>query len=241
MKSRRTTIPIFLMILCFILVTIPVSGDTGSDGNTLTRGGRFTITITGTPNTPYYFWLANTYSMSGEPGDQPPVVEGDQYNVAQDPPGGPYTIGSYAYYNGNGRTIRDDVAPSAAGMPATNYYGKVTTSANGQGVVTFLTSSATATRSFSVKAENPASASSGNILVEEILYSRTTPPTLRTTVPTPAVTLTTPQTPISVPTTLSTSNIPPATPSPTPTRSDPTAVIALTALGISLWAAGRKI
>jgi hypothetical protein len=238
LKSRRTIIPIILIILCFVLVTIPVAGDTGSDGDTLTRGGRFTITITGTPNTPYYFWLANTYSMSGEPGDQPPVVEGDQYNVVQDPAGGPYTLGSYAYYNGNGRTIRDDVAPSTSGMPATNYYGQVTTSANGRGVVTFLTSSATATRSFSVKAENPASASSGNILVEEILYSRTTPPTLRTTVPTPVVTLTTLQT--SVPTTLSTPNIPPATPSPTPTRSDPTAGIVLIAIGTGLWTAARK-
>ncbi len=53
-------IAIMGMILFFPLVS---ADDTG-----LTRGSRFTITVTGTPNTPYYVWLTRTSTMSGEPG-----------------------------------------------------------------------------------------------------------------------------------------------------------------------------
>ena len=239
MTHRPARLLILLIIACFILVTLPVSGDTGSTGNALTRGGRFSITITGTPNTPYYFWLARTYSMSGKPGDQPPVVQANQLNVEQDPAGGPYPIGSYAYYNGNGRTILDDVAASTPGMPNTSYYGQVTTGPNGRAIVTFLTSSATATRSFSVKTENPDSPSGGNDLVEETVYSRTTPATPRATTPlaTHTVQLTPEQTVVS---TLPTATTPPATPVPPPTHANPMPVIVLIAIGAGLLGISRK-
>nr|WP_320162644.1 hypothetical protein [uncultured Methanoregula sp.] len=241
MKRRTECILIILLVFCFILVILPVSADTGSSANTLTRGGRFSITITCTPNTAYYFWLARTYSMSGKPGDQPPVVQGNQYNVEQDPSDGPYTIGSYAYYNGNGRTILDDVAASSPEMPNTSYYGRVTTGADGRAIVLFRTSSATATRSFSVKAENPASAASGNVLVEETVYSRTTPATPQSMPPTTENPLTTQQTPVYAPATaFPTTTVPPVTPSLPPTRSDPMAGIVLIAIGTGLWAAARK-
>ncbi len=139
--------------------------------------GSFSVKVTGLPNTQYYFWLTGTFSMSGEPGDQPPVVMANQANVRQDPPGGPYTIGSYEYSNGGGRTILDDVAPSSASMSNTNYYGLVTTDSSGQAIVTFLTSSATATRSFSVRAENHESAAGVGVYLQETVFSRTTPPT----------------------------------------------------------------
>jgi hypothetical protein len=77
--------------------------------------------------------------------------------VEFDPAGGPYVVGSYRFRNGNGRTILDDVAPSSATVQNTRYYAKVTTDENGFGIVQFTTSSATAPRTFSVRAENPAS------------------------------------------------------------------------------------
>ena len=140
------------IILYILFAGVPVSA--ADSGNTLTRGGSFSVIITGAPNTPYYFWVAHTFTMSGEPGDQPPVVLANQANIQQDPEGGPYAIGSYAYNNGGGRTILDDIAPSTASMSNTNYYGLVTTDANGQAIVTFRTSANTASQSFSVKAEN---------------------------------------------------------------------------------------
>lgn len=239
MNHRPALLLTVLFITCFILVTLPVSADTGSTGNTLTRGGRFTITITGTPNTPYYFWLARTYSMSGKPGDQPPVVQANQYNVVQDPSDGPYTIGSYAYYNGNGRTILEDVAASTPEMPNTSYYGQVTTDTTGQAIVLFRTSSATATRSFSVKAENPKSPGDSNTLVEETVYSRTTPPTLRVTTPVPTPTVQpTPEPTVMI--TLPTTTTPPPTPAIPPTRANPMPAMVLIAVVTGLWAVSRK-
>jgi len=239
MNHRTALILTLLFIAGFILVTVPVSADTGSTGNTLTRGGRFSITITGTPNTPYYFWLARTYSMSGKPGDQPPVIQASQLNVEQDPAGGPYTIGSYAYYNGNGRTILEDVASSTPEMPNTSYYGRVTTDTKGQAIVLFRTSSATAARSFSVKAENPNAPSDSNTRVEETVYSRTTPPTLRTT--TPIATLTVPPTPEpTVVITIPITTAPPSTPAIPPTRANLTTAIALVAIIAGLVAVSRK-
>jgi len=125
--------------------------------DTLTRGSGFTVTVTGRPNTAYYVWIARTFSMSGEPGDQPPVISSNLVNVVQDPPEGPYVIGSYRYNNGNGRTILDDVAPSSSTTSNTRYYAQVTTDIDGVAIVGFRTSSATADRKFSIAAQNPQS------------------------------------------------------------------------------------
>jgi len=152
-------IAIFL-VTCCIAIVIPACATDTSSGDTLTRGSQFTITITGAPNTAYYVWLTRTYTLSGNPGDQPPVIAGGQSGIQKDPPEGPYIIGMYAFNNGNGRTIRDDVAPSTPDMPNTNYYALVTTDRDGRAVVAFRTSSSTATRTFSIKAENPQSAAS---------------------------------------------------------------------------------
>jgi hypothetical protein len=146
---------IFVMVCCAIVAMIPIA----SAEDTLTRGSGFTITITGKPNTAYYVWVARTFSMSGEPGDQPPVILGGQMNVVQDPQGGPYVIGSYRYNNGNGRTILDDVAPSSATSSNTRYYAQVTTDIDGVALVGFRTSSSTADKKFSIVAQNPQSPS----------------------------------------------------------------------------------
>jgi hypothetical protein len=104
--------------------------------------------------------------MSGEPGDQPPILLANQANIVKDPQGGPYVIGSYQFNNGGGRTILDDVAPSTASMSNTQYYGLVTTDSNGQTTVVFQTSGNTAMRTFSVNVENPQSAARDNIAVQ---------------------------------------------------------------------------
>lgn len=177
---RSHTISLFLLALfVFILfVAIPVSAiktNEQSVSGSLTRGSRFTVTITGLPNTSYYIWIPQTFTMTGEPGDQPPVIADYIQNVMKDPAGGPYIIGSYQYNNGNGQTIIDNVAPATATMSNTNYYALVTTDTNGIAVIEFLTSVNTGLRSYSVKVENPDSADSDNLQVRATVYSRKAP------------------------------------------------------------------
>jgi hypothetical protein len=178
MKSRFLPLALLVLFALFILAAMPASAVKTAEGSvddTLTRGGRFTATITGLPNTSYYIWLPRTFSMTGEPYDQPPVIADYTENLRKDPAGGPYLIGSYQYNNGNGRTILDDVAPATAAMSNTNYYALVTTNTAGQAVVEFQTSIYTGLRSYSVKVENPASVDRDNLQVEISVYSRKAP------------------------------------------------------------------
>ncbi|OPX62004.1 MULTISPECIES: hypothetical protein [unclassified Methanoregula] len=194
MMGARYTI-LVMMLIAGILFSIPpvsaVKSYEQSVGDSLTRGGRFTVTITALPNSSYYVWIPHTSSMTGEPRDQPPVIADNQANVAQDPENGPYTIGSYRYSNGGGQTIRDDIAPSTADLSNTRYYALVTTDHAGQATVEFLTSVNTGLRSYSVRVENPRSVDSDNLFVELRVFSRrapspveifTVPETERTTV-----------------------------------------------------------
>jgi hypothetical protein len=163
---RNRSQHIALLLVSVILVSVLLISLVSADESGLTRGSRFTITVTGTPNTPYYVWLTRTYTLSGEPGDQPPILLANQANIVKDPVDGPYVIGSYRFNNGGGRTILEDVAPSTASMSSTQYYAQVTTNSDGYALVSFQTSSNTATRTFSVKVESPQSAVNGNILVQ---------------------------------------------------------------------------
>lgn len=186
---KRTVIRSYCLIIlaCFFAVLISIiiaDAAEQSIGDSLTRGSRFTVTITGLPNTTYYVWLTGTFTMSGEPYDQPPVIADGTENVVKDPVGGPYTIGSYKYNNGNGRSILDDVAPSTTNMSNTNYYAQVTTDASGSALVLFQTSIYTATRHYSVKSENPSNPESENFNVEEKSYSRGSRPMINTPIET---------------------------------------------------------
>jgi hypothetical protein len=178
MKKIHLKFMMIVIIASFLLTVVPVSAVKTAEqsvSDTLTRGSRFTVTITGLPNSSYYVWLPNTFTMTGEPRDQPPFIADNQYNVMEDPEGGPFTIGSYQFNNGNGRTIRDDVAPSTTDMPNTQYYGLVTTGTNGQATVEFHTSINTGLRSYSVRVENPRSIDSDNLQVELQVFSRRAP------------------------------------------------------------------
>jgi len=173
--------------------------------DSITRGGTFTVSIAGKPATDYYVWLTGTSSMSGKPGDQPPVIVGGTENVEFDPDGGPYVIGSYKYYDGNGRTILEDVAPSSDTVSNTRYYAKLTTDSDGYGIIEFQTSSATADRTFTVKAENPSSPGE-DVPVKLGLPPTKTPtatPSLPvTTVPLPTATTVTASPAVTTPVTL---------------------------------------
>lgn len=232
---------ILVLACCAIFVAIPIA----SAEDTLTRGSGFTVTITGKPNTAYYVWVARTFSMSGEPGDQPPVILGGQMNVVQDPSGGPYVIGSYRYSNGNGRTILDDVAPSSATSSNTRYYAQVTTDIDGVAIVGFRTSSATADKKFSIVAQNPQSPGETVYVTLGLperrvsIMAETTPPAvtpapllpLTTTIP-EATTVVTPPAPV----------IPaPSTPVPAPTHPAPVdLILVLPAIGAGLLALRRS-
>lgn len=172
MKRRYSVVKKLLVTSFLAIIILPcfASAEPSDDG--LTRGGRFSINITGLPSTPYYVWLTRTSTMTGKAGDQPPLIVPFQSGIQQDPADGPYTIGSYVINNGNGRTIRDDIAPSTPEVSNTNYYALVTTNSDGRAVITFQTSSSTATRTFSVKVENSRSAAKSDILIERGLPSR---------------------------------------------------------------------
>jgi hypothetical protein len=222
-----------LFLACMVIAVVPVSAATSAEqsiSDSLTRGGRFTVTLTGLPNTSYYIWLPGTFTMTGEPYDQPPYISDNTMNVMKDPDGGPYTIGSYQYSNGGGRTIRDEVAASTADMPSTNYYALVTTDADGRALVQFQTSTNTALRSYSVKAENPQSIERDNLRIEVAVYSRKAPGPMIITPTAVPVTVTITAMPTSVPVTVITtgpeivSSVPTTSPPPTPVPTRQTSV-----------------
>ena len=121
--------------------------------------------------------------MTGKPGDQPPVIVPFQSGIQQDPPDGPFTIGSYMINNGYRRTIRDDIAPSTPELSNIYYYALVTTDTDGRAVVAFQTSSATSIKTFSIKVENPRSAANSDILTERGLPIRIPTTTKKETPP----------------------------------------------------------
>jgi hypothetical protein len=192
--NRFRTPLLWLIALTIVIAIIAPVAAAGS----LTRGTAFTITIAGKPNTAYYVWFTRTFDLSGEPGDQPPVISGSTEGVEFDPDGGPYAIGSYQYNNGNGRRIIDDVAPASASVSNTRYYAKVTTDSDGVGTVRFSTSSATAERTFSIRAENPATGEEVpvrlNLPEKSVAFVTTTTAITETTLPPTTVTLTLPAT-----------------------------------------------
>jgi hypothetical protein len=251
-KLDTTRMIAMLLLAGTIILLVPVSAIQSSEqsiSDSLTRGSRFTITITGHPNTAYYIWLTGTSTMTGKQYDQPPIIS-DTAGIVKDPDGGPYTIGSYQYNNGGGKTIRDDVAPSSADMSDTNYYAQATTDERGQVIVEFRTSVYTGLRSYSVKVENPSAPESENFRVEQTVYSRTARPMINTPVPTvtvyretPAMT-TAPTTIVPVATDiLPVTTLPLPTATPSPTKKTPltaAGIVSATAAGACLAALARR-
>lgn len=192
-------------VICLsMIITLLATTVTAQTSGNLPRGSRFTVSITGQPLTTYYVWDAGTFSLSGAPGDQPPIIAGGTLNLQKDPPGGPYLIGMHTISSGG--TILDDVAPSYRDFSNTDYYATVATDGNGQALVEFLTSSNTATQHFAIKVEDQGG-NPGQLQVQANLFPRTVPPTTvipsrYATVATTATTTTLPPTPNETITTL---------------------------------------
>jgi hypothetical protein len=244
MLTRAGTILLFALLLTAL---VPGAG-------AITRGSTFTVTVTGQSRTAYDIWPKGTHAMSGEAGDQPPIIAAGQTDVVQDPPGGPYVIGNHPISGGG--TILGDVPPDSSVTSATSYYAEVTTDASGYGVVLFRTSSATATgQEFHIVARNPAD------LGEEVGVVLGLPPTpapvqtpmmplpLPTTMRTPFMPLpTTTVAGTTAPTTTVATPAPLITPQPmeTPTETMPVAgspfpdIVVIAAVGIGLLWAGRN-
>jgi hypothetical protein len=236
--------------ICLLVLLVAVAS--AQQSGTLTKGQTFTVTVIGNSRTAYDIWPKGTHFMSGEPGDQPPVIVPGQVDVVQDPPGGPYVIGFHPISGGG--TILDDVPPDSSTTSATSYYAEVTTDVSGYGVVLFRTSSATATgQEFHIGAENPSNLGED---VGVVLGGIPTPPPtpvmplpLPTTIQAPLMpaTTTAPETPVipgRIPTTVPT--ITPLT-METPTETTPApaiplpAAIGIAAAGIGIFrAAGRR-
>ena len=233
-----------------LLLVLIVAAAGAQESGTLVRGNTFTVTVSGLPRTAYDVWVEGTSFMTGEPGDQPPVVVPGQVDVVQDPPDGPYTIGSTPISGGG--TILGDVAPSTPLVPNTSYYALVTTGVEGYGTVLFQTSAATATRQFHVSAQNPANPDEQ---VGVMLGAPAPSPAPVLTMPLPTImqtpvippeTTTAPVTPVQ--TTPATMAVPPTAPSPpgTPAGTTPSeeiplpAVTGVAAAGIALYLAGKE-
>jgi hypothetical protein len=243
MTGNSTPAGGILLIALLISLLIPVAGAQ------VTRGQTFTVTVIGLPRTAYDLWPEGTHDMSGEPGDQPPIIPAGQVDVVRDPPGGPSIIGNHPVRGGG--TILDDVPPDSSTTSSTSYYAEVTTDASGHGVVQFRTSSATATdRQFHITAENPAN------LNEDVGVVLGLPPTpapvihlpLPTTMEIPFLPLPTKTARVTpVPTTPVPTPLPPVTPIPevTPVETTPVqeiplpAVIGIAAAGIGIIISGR--
>ena len=117
------------------------------------RGQRFSVTLTGKPNTSYYFWVSNTGNMTGASGNQPPTILVSA-PVFQDPYNGPYTIGAHTIIGAGGKTILGDVPSSTETVSRNEYYAKVVTSSSGIATVEFQTSSETNPGTYMIRAEN---------------------------------------------------------------------------------------
>ncbi|MDD1729222.1 MAG: DUF3821 domain-containing protein, partial [Methanospirillum sp.] len=120
------------------------------------RGHSFSVTISGSPGVPAYFWV-DAGSKSGNPGDQPPMILFAQEGVTQDQPGGPYQIGSYCPSSESGRNIRDLVPRQP--YDGVKYYAMVVPDRNGKRTLELRTTDQTDDGRYMLKIETPAGGS----------------------------------------------------------------------------------
>jgi PGF-CTERM protein len=137
--------------------------------DSVVRSKPFSVTVTGKPKTTYYVWVKGTGTMTGAYDNQPPMANLNQEGVFMDSnlAGTVSTgkllnhpIGDYAYENGAGKIIYNDVCvDSAATLPAvsnwnrTRYYVLINTSSSGTRTVEFLTSNWTKAQRYTIRVE----------------------------------------------------------------------------------------
>lgn len=136
--------------------------------DSVVRSKPFSITVTGKPKTTYYVWVKGTGTMNGAYDNQPPMANLNQEGVFMDnrfTAGGwpvgtavAHPIGDYAYENGAGKTIWEDVCsdgstPAATNWNRTRYYVLINTSSSGTRTVEFLTSNWTKAQRYTIRVE----------------------------------------------------------------------------------------
>jgi PGF-CTERM protein len=129
--------------------------------DSVVRSKAFSVTVTGKPSTTYYVWVKNTNTMTSLIDNQPPMVTVNQEKVYQDPAviaagtsDGP--IGSYAYENGAGKTIKSNVAIGSitgSGLNGTAYYALINTSTSGTRTIEFTTTNWTKAQKYTIRVE----------------------------------------------------------------------------------------
>ncbi|MDD1690604.1 MAG: DUF3821 domain-containing protein, partial [Methanoregula sp.] len=124
------------------------------------RSKRFTVTVTGRPSTNYYVWVKGTSAMTGGFDDMPPQIVNDQASVTFDDAvaasKGTHAIGNYAFENGGGKTIWEDVAKNQTtgiSYNRTRYYAKIKTSGGGVRLVEWTTSNWTKAQKYTIRVE----------------------------------------------------------------------------------------
>ena len=140
--------------------TITIASDTvniESSKDSVVRGNPFSVTVFGRPNSWYYLWIANTSTMSGASGNQPPSIAPTQNDITTDPIQGPWPIGAYQFQGGNGKTIRDDVPQflNDQQVQGTVYYALIKLSASGIRTVGFVTSHDATEGIYTIRVERP--------------------------------------------------------------------------------------
>ena len=124
------------------------------EGNkdTVVRGNPFSVTITGVPNAEYILWVKGSSSMTGQTGDQPPMILTTQDGTTQDDPAGPYEIGKYQYEGGAGKTVKQDV-PDDPDYHGTKCYAQVKLNSSGTRTVEFKTTKDTKDKKYTIRVE----------------------------------------------------------------------------------------
>jgi len=134
--------------------------------DSVVRSKTFSVTVTGKPSESYYIWVKGTNALTSLYDSQPPMININQEKVYMDVAGsGSYPIGSYQYENGNGATIREDVAAATTATgDKTRYYGRILTSTSGTRTVEFVTNNWTKAQKYTIRVENRLPNSTANLL-----------------------------------------------------------------------------
>ncbi|MFA6225293.1 MAG: DUF3821 domain-containing protein [Methanoregula sp.] len=154
--------------------TITLTGDTiqiEATKDTVIAGKSFSVTIAGKPLANCMLWIRGTGSMSGESGDQPPLLNPNQRPVYYDDEvaagTGIHPIGDHLFEHGNGSTVFSDVA--SAPFNCTRYYATARLSTSGIRTVEFVTRSLeTRAQKYTIHVENEFPANSSNYKSDEV-------------------------------------------------------------------------
>ena len=125
--------------------------------DSVVRSKTFSVTVTGRPSTSYILWVKGTSTMDGTYDNQPPMIVSNQVGVKMDtrPVGATYPpfAGRYAYENGAGLTVLEDVSVNQYTLDGTKMYANITTSTSGTRTIEFFTTNWTKAQKYTIRVE----------------------------------------------------------------------------------------